>query len=112
MDGLGGELRLRRRARDGEGAAAVRDRHVERGFDLPQVGVERAAKMRERVIVERRERELDRLAPAAAAVLAWRERSDTLSHQRRFQCLVEHARRFDEVRARLRVAVAVAGSPP
>ena len=38
-----------------ERAAAARDGHVERGLDLPQVRVERAAQIGERPIVERRE---------------------------------------------------------
>ena len=39
-------------------AAAMRDRDVERGLDLPQVGVERPAEVRERAVVERGEREV------------------------------------------------------
>ncbi len=38
-------------------AAAMRDGDVERGLDLPQVRVERPAQVRERAIVERRERQ-------------------------------------------------------
>ena len=51
-------------------AAAVRDRDVERGLDLAQVRVERAAQIGERAVVERRERELVPLASAAHAAAA------------------------------------------
>jgi hypothetical protein len=43
--------------------AAARDRHVERGLDLPQVLVERAAKARESLVVDRVKLDFDRFCP-------------------------------------------------
>ncbi len=46
-------LRLVRRAAHREARAAARDRDIERGLDLPQVGVQRAAQAREALVVDR-----------------------------------------------------------
>ena len=45
--------RLRRLAAHGECGAAARDRDVERRLDLAQVGVERAAEVGQRAVVDR-----------------------------------------------------------
>src|SRR5262249_27709434 len=47
--------RLPFRTGKGEGPAAASDGHVERGFDLPQIGVERSAEVGKQSVVERRE---------------------------------------------------------
>ena len=52
---------LRLRAAHGELGAAARDGHVERGLDLPQVLVERAAQPREARVVDRIQLDFDRL---------------------------------------------------
>src|SRR6266568_1660638 len=54
---LGGPRRLR--PAQGEAIAAARDRDIQSGFDLPQVLVQRAAKIGEALVVDRGEDELE-----------------------------------------------------
>ena len=51
LDGVASAAKHERRPAAGDG-------DVERGFDLPQIGVERSAKVRERPVIDRSEREL------------------------------------------------------
>jgi len=59
---LGRKPGLRGRTRDRKRAGATRDRDVERRLDLAQIRIERPAEVRERAIVERRQRKLFPLA--------------------------------------------------
>ena len=56
---LGGARRLRRFATQREALAAPGDDDIERGFDLAQILVERAAQIGQLVVVDRREHEFD-----------------------------------------------------
>jgi hypothetical protein len=64
LERLGGALRLL--ALDGEARAAPRDGDVERGLDLAQVLVERAAQAGEALVVDGIEADFDRSRPRAA----------------------------------------------
>jgi hypothetical protein len=52
-----------------EHRAAARDRHVERGLDLPEVLVERAAQAREALVVDRFQLDFDRFRPQTSSPL-------------------------------------------
>ena len=67
---LRGARSVRARAGQRELTATMCNRDVERGLDLAQVRVERPAQVRERAVVERRQRERVPLAPGSHAPAA------------------------------------------